>query len=62
MFILCAGPYRGAMAACYHRECDSKRLKHRGEFASYDFLCQTVQTVIDTVTDMAGGTCRHSSR
>ena len=27
------------------RECDSKRRKFKGSFASYDFLAQTVQTV-----------------
>ena len=27
------------------RECDSKRRKFKGSFASYDFLGQTVQTV-----------------
>jgi len=56
------GPYRGAMKECYHRECDSKRLKHKGEFASYDFLAQTVQTVIDTVSDMTGAQCDLSDR
>ena len=28
-----------------YRECDSKRRKFKGSFASYDFLAQTVQTV-----------------
>ena len=50
------------MADCYHRECDSKRMKHKGEFASYEFLCQTVQTVIDTVTDLAEAHCTKSDR
>jgi len=56
------GPYRGAMKECYHRECDSKRLKHKGEFANYDFLAQTVQTVIDTVSDLTGAQCALSDR
>jgi len=50
------------MQQCYHQECDSKRGKHKGEFANYDFLAQTVQTVIDAVTDMAGATCYKSDR
>ena len=36
------GPYRGQMRACYHRECDSKRRKFKGTFASYDFLAQVL--------------------
>merc|ERR1719350_512641 len=56
------GPYRGSMAKCYHRECDSKRRNHKGGFASYDFLAQTVQTVIDTVSDITRATCRASPR
>ena len=36
--------------------------RHKGEFANYDFLAQTVQTVIDAVTDMAGATCYKSDR
>lgn len=56
------GPYRGAMRQCYHRECDSKRRKFKGSFASYDFLAQTVQTVIDTVSELSGASCPGSSR
>jgi len=56
------GPYRGAMRQCYHRECDSKRRKFKGSFASYDFLAQTVQTVIDTVSDLSRASCPASAR
>jgi len=56
------GPYRGAMRQCYHRECDSKRRKFKGSFASYDFLAQTVQTVIDTVSELSGASCPGSKR
>jgi len=56
------GPYRGAMRQCYHRECDSKRRKFKGSFASYDFLAQTVQTVIDTVSELSGASCPASAR
>lgn len=56
------GPYRGAMKDCYHRECDSKRMNHKAEFASYDFLAQTVQTVIDSVTDLTQAQCQESAR
>ena len=33
------------VTALMSRECDSKRRKFKGSFASYDFLAQTVQTV-----------------
>eukprot|EP00090_Calanus_glacialis_P006978 TRINITY_DN15459_c1_g1_i4.p1 TRINITY_DN15459_c1_g1~~TRINITY_DN15459_c1_g1_i4.p1 ORF type:complete len:598 (-),score=166.59 TRINITY_DN15459_c1_g1_i4:74-1867(-) len=56
------GPYRGAMKDCYHRECDSKRRNHKAEFASYDFLAQTVQTVIDSVSDLTQAQCKDSAR
>jgi len=56
------GPYRGAMRECYHRECDSKRRNHKSEFASYDFLAQTVQTVIDAVSDLTRAQCSASPR
>lgn len=56
------GPYRGAMRQCYHRECDSKRRKFKGSFASYDFLGQTVQTVIDTMSELSGASCPGSAR
>ena len=36
--------------------------RYKGEFADYSFLSQTVQTVIDTVTDMSGAVCRKSDR
>ena len=56
------GPYRGAMAKCYHRECDSKRRNNKAAFANYDFLAQTVQTVIDSVSDLTGAQCKKSAR
>jgi len=56
------GPYRGDMQSCYHRECDSKRRSFKGEFANYDFLAQTVQTVIDTVSELSNAVCEGSSR
>lgn len=56
------GPYRGAMAKCYHRECDSKRRNNKAAFANYDFLAQTVQTVIDSVSDLTAAQCKKSAR
>ena len=50
------------MKRCYHRECDSKRNGHKGEFADYDFLVHTVQTVVDAVSEMAGAECPLSKR
>merc|ERR1719234_374640 len=44
------------------RECDSKRRKFKGSFASYDFLAHTVQTVIDTVSELSGASCPASAR
>ena len=44
------------------RECDSARLKDRTEFASYEFLSVTTQTVIDSVTDLSKATCANSIR
>jgi len=56
------GPYRGAMKRCYHRECDSVRRNNKALFANYDFLAQTVQTVIDTVSDITKANCAASPR
>ena len=56
------GPYRSGMKRCYHRECDSKRNGHKGEFANYDFLVHTIQTVVDAVSEMAGAECPLSKR
>jgi len=56
------GPYRGLMKDCYHKACDSKRGRHGGHFANYDFFAKTVQTVVDAVTDMAGAVCTKSKR
>ncbi|XP_023335294.1 uncharacterized protein LOC111706611 [Eurytemora carolleeae] len=56
------GPYRGLMQQCYHQQCDSKRGKFKGVFADFNFLSKTVQTVIDTITDMAGAECPASIR
>jgi len=56
------GPYRGEMQECYHRQCDSKRKKFQGTFASYDFLAQTVQTVIDSVSELSKAVCPGSTR
>jgi hypothetical protein len=50
------------MRNCYHRECDSKRGKFKGAFANYDFLAHTVQTVTDTVSELAGASCPASPR
>ena len=36
---------KGLTMMVMSRECDSKRRKFKGSFASYDFLAQTVQTV-----------------
>ena len=44
------------------RECDSARLKDRTEFASYEFLSVTTQTVIDSVTDLSKAQCSNSVR
>ena len=41
-----------------YRECDSKRRKFKGSFASYDFLAQTVQTVRGN-NDTKGCQCHH---
>ena len=56
------GPYRGVMAKCYHRDCDSVRLEKSTKFASYEFLAMTTQTVIDTITDLAVASCSQSPR
>merc|ERR1712045_677581 len=56
------GPYRGVMAQCYHRECDSVRIKNRVPFASYEFLAVTAQTITDTITEMAEAECEASDR
>ena len=47
------GPYRGVMKQCYHRDCDSFRMMNTIKFADYDFLSMTVQTIIDTLTEMS---------
>ena len=36
--------------------------RHGGHFANYDFFAKTVQTVVDTVTDMSGAVCTKSKR
>jgi len=56
------GPYRGLMKNCYHRDCDSFRLMGKTGFANYEFLSMTVQTIIDTVTELSGATCHASKR
>ena len=56
------GPYRGVMARCYHRECDSVRTETSVPFANYDFLAMTAQTIIDTITEMAAAQCQGSRR
>ena len=55
------GPGRGDMRGCYHRECDSARAG-RPAWADYTFLARTVQTVIDTVTELSGAECPKSPR
>jgi len=55
------GPGRGDMRGCYHRECDSAR-SGRPAWADYTFLARTVQTVIDTVTELSGAECPKSPR
>ena len=56
------GPYRGVMTQCYHRDCDSARMKNVTQFASYEFLGVTTQTVIDSVTDLSKAQCSNSVR
>ena len=56
------GPYRGVMTQCYHRDCDSARMKNVTQFASYEFLGVTTQTVIDSVTDLTKAQCPNSVR
>ena len=56
------GPYRGVMTQCYHRDCDSARMKNVTQFASYEFLGVTTQTVIDSVTDLSKAQCANSVR
>ena len=56
------GPYRGLMARCYHRDCDSARTAGSVPFASYDFLSMTAQTIVDTITEMASAQCGESPR
>ena len=41
------------------RECDSKRRKFKGSFASYDFLAQTVQTVRRPIKFVRGILTQH---
>ena len=36
--------------------------RFKGVFADFNFLSKTVQTVIDTITDMAGAECPASIR
>lgn len=56
------GPYRGLMARCYHRDCDSARTAGSVPFANYDFLAMTAQTIVDTITEMAEAECGESLR
>jgi len=56
------GPYRGVMARCYHRDCDSVRIKNRVPFASYEYLAVTAQTITDTITELAEAECEASDR
>ena len=62
---LLAGPFRGMMQKCYHRECDTARslgVMNGDVNIDYNFLAMTVQTVIDSVVSMSGAQCSLSSR
>ena len=56
------GPYRGVMSHCYHRDCDSVRTQKKTQFASYDFLSMTSQTVIDSIINLSNAQCSASTR
>ena len=60
---MCAGPERGVMGDCYHRECDTARLgENLNNEDNFDFLSVTVQTLIDSVVEMSGAECPLSGR
>ena len=54
------------MQRCYHRECDTARLRGRdrslGQEQDYTFLALTVQTLVDSVVEMTGAQCPLSQR
>ena len=54
------------MQRCYHRECDTARLRGRdrslGQEPDYSFLALTVQTLVDSVVEMTGAQCPLSQR
>ena len=49
------------MQRCYHRECDTARLRGRDrsldQEPDYSFLALTVQTLVDSVVEMTGAQC-----
>ena len=54
------------MQRCYHRECDTARLRGRDrsldQEPDYSFLALTVQTLVDSVVEMTGARCPLSQR
>ena len=49
------------MQRCYHRECDTARLRGRerslGQEQDYSFLALTVQALVDNAVEMTGAQC-----
>jgi len=45
--------YRGLMTECYHKPCDSFHHQKGQKFADFGFLAKTVETIYETVTELA---------
>ena len=49
------------MQRCYHRECDTARLRGRDrsleQESDYTFLALTVQTLVDSLVEFTGAQC-----
>ncbi|XP_043193378.1 uncharacterized protein LOC122365861 [Amphibalanus amphitrite] len=51
------GPYRGAMAACYHSPCDDLPQLLQAGPENLPFLAHTTQALVNTLVDLSGATC-----